>query len=190
MKSYDVVVVGGGHAGIEAAMASAKMGVSTLLVTMDKNAMGRMSCNPAIGGSAKGHLVHEIDVLGGMMGQIADNTGIQFRILNKSKGPAVWAGRCQSDRTLYEKEATRIVQSVNQLDIFEDSVVEVFEEEKKIIGVKTVAGEEIKCKSVIVTAGTFLNGLMYTGLVATEGGRFGEPSSKGLTETIAAKGFE
>ncbi len=101
MKKYDVVVVGGGHAGIEAAMASAKMGVSTMLVTMDKNAMGRMSCNPAIGGSAKGHLVHEIDALGGMMGQIADNTGIQFRILNKSKGPAVWAGRCQSDWDLY-----------------------------------------------------------------------------------------
>ena len=190
MKNYDVVVVGGGHAGIEAAMASAKMGVSTLLVTMDKNAMGRMSCNPAIGGSAKGHLVHEIDVLGGMMGQIADNTGIQFRILNKSKGPAVWAGRCQSDRTLYEQEATRIVNSVDLLDVLEDSVIEAFEENKQIVGVKTATGEEIKCKSVIITAGTFLSGKMYTGLVATEGGRFGEPPSHGLTESIATMGFE
>jgi tRNA uridine 5-carboxymethylaminomethyl modification enzyme len=190
MKSYDVVVVGGGHAGIEAAMAAAKMGVSTLLVTMDKNAMGRMSCNPAIGGSAKGHLVHEIDVLGGMMGQIADNTGIQFRILNKSKGPAVWAGRCQSDRELYEKEATRIVASVKTLDILEDSVVEAFEENKKIVAVKTALGEEIKCSSLIITAGTFLSGLMYTGLNATAGGRYGEKPSIGLTESIASMGFE
>ena len=190
MKSYDVIVVGGGHAGIEAAMAPAKMGVSTLLITMDKNAMGRMSCNPAIGGSAKGHLVHEIDVLGGMMGQIADNTGIQFRILNKSKGPAVWAGRCQSDRVLYEEEATRVVNSVISLDVLEDSVVEAFEENKKITGVKTASGKEIKCKALILTAGTFLNGLMYTGLESTAGGRFGEEASLGLTESIAAMGFE
>lgn len=190
MKSYDVIVVGGGHAGIEAAMAPAKMGVSTLLITMDKNAMGRMSCNPAIGGSAKGHLVHEIDVLGGMMGQIADNTGIQFRILNKSKGPAVWAGRCQSDRVLYEEEATRVVNSVISLDVLEDSVVEAFEENKKITGVKTASGKEIKCKALILTAGTFLNGLMYTGLESTAGGRFGEEASLGLTESIVAMGFE
>jgi len=162
MKNYDVVVVGGGHAGIEAARASAKMGVSTLIITMNKNAFGRMSCNPAIGGSAKGHLVHEVDVLGGMMGIVADNTGIQFRILNRSKGPAVWAGRCQSDRDLYEKEATKIINSVISLDILEDSVVEVLEENKKIVGVKTALGEEIKCSAVIITAGTFLSGLMYT----------------------------
>ncbi len=190
MKNYDVVVVGGGHAGVEAAITSAKMGVSTLVVTMDKSAFGRMSCNPAIGGSAKGHLVHEIDVLGGAMGMIADATGIQFRILNKSKGPAVWAGRCQSDRALYEKEATRVINSVNSLDILEDSVVEAFEENKQIIGVKTASGEEIKCKAVILTAGTFLNGLMYTGLTSTVGGRFGEPPSLGLTESIAAMGFD
>jgi tRNA uridine 5-carboxymethylaminomethyl modification enzyme len=190
MKNYDVVVVGGGHAGVEAAITSAKMGVSTLVVTMDKSAFGRMSCNPAIGGSAKGHLVHEIDVLGGAMGMIADATGIQFRILNKSKGPAVWAGRCQSDRALYEKEATRVINSVNSLDVLEDSVVEAFEENKQIIGVKTASGEEIKCKAVILTAGTFLNGLMYTGLTSTVGGRFGEPPSLGLTESIAAMGFD
>ncbi len=123
MKEFDVIIVGGGHAGIEAATASAKMGVSTAIVTMDKNAFGRLSCNPAIGGSAKGHLVHEVDVLGGIMGLIADTTGIQFRILNKSKGPAVWAGRCQSDRDLYEKEASRVVSLVENLTIIEDSVV-------------------------------------------------------------------
>ncbi len=190
MKNYDVIVVGGGHAGIEAAMVSAKMGVSTLLITMDKNAMGRMSCNPAIGGSAKGHLVHEIDVLGGMMGQIADTTGIQFRILNKSKGPAVWAGRCQSDRDLYEKEASRIVASVKSLDILEDSVIGAFEENKQITGVKTTLGEEIKCRALIITAGTFLSGKMYTGLTPTAGGRYGEKPSLGLTESIAAMGFE
>lgn len=190
MKNYDVVVVGGGHAGVEAARTAAKMGVSTLVVTMNKNAFGRMSCNPAIGGSAKGHLVHEIDVLGGIMGTIADNTGIQFRILNKSKGPAVWAGRCQSDRELYEEEATRIINSLGSLDILEDSIVEVFEENKQIVGVKTASGEEIKCRSVILTAGTFLNGLMYTGLAATDGGRFGEPPSKGLTQSIVDMGFE
>ena len=190
MKKYDVVVVGGGHAGIEAARASAKMGVSTLIITMNKNAFGRMSCNPAIGGSAKGHLVHEVDVLGGMMGIVADNTGIQFRILNKSKGPAVWAGRCQSDRDLYEKEATRIVNSVSLLDVLEDLVVEVFEENKQIVSVKTASGEEIKCSSAIITAGTFLSGLMYTGFTSTPGGRFGEKASIGLTESIVALGFE
>lgn len=190
MKNYDVIVIGGGHAGVEAARSAAKMGVSTLIVTMNKSAFGRMSCNPAIGGSAKGHLVHELDVLGGTMGVIADNTGIQFRILNKSKGPAVWAGRCQSDRELYEKEATRIINSIPSLDILEDSIVEVLEENKKIIGVKTASGEEIKCSSVILTAGTFLSGLMYTGLVSTGGGRFGEPASEGLTQSIVSMGFE
>lgn len=190
MINYDVVVVGGGHAGIEAARASARMGVATLIITMNKTAFGRMSCNPAIGGSAKGHLVHEVDVLGGMMGIVADNTGIQFRILNKSKGPAVWAGRCQSDRSLYEKEATRIINATGSLDILEDSVVEVFEENKQIVGVRTASGQEIKCSSTIITAGTFLSGLMYTGFASTPGGRFGEKASIGLTESIVAMGFE
>ncbi|MDP3442495.1 MAG: FAD-dependent oxidoreductase, partial [Ignavibacteria bacterium] len=112
MRNFDVIVVGGGHAGIEAASAASRMGCSVALVTMDKNALGRMSCNPAIGGSAKGHLVHEIDVLGGEMGLIADRTGIQFRTLNKSKGPAVWAGRCQSDRKIYSEEAVRVISSL------------------------------------------------------------------------------
>ena len=132
MKEYDVIVVGGGHAGIEASIAAAKMGVSVALITMEKAGIGRLSCNPAIGGSAKGHLVHEIDALGGVMGIIADRTGIQFRTLNKSKGPAVWAGRCQSDRKLYSEEAVRVVEAVNGLEIIEDIVVEAYEENKKI----------------------------------------------------------
>ncbi len=187
---YDVIIVGGGHAGIEAGIAAAKMGCSVAMVTMDKNAIGRMSCNPAIGGSAKGHLVHEIDALGGVMGEIADKTGIQFRILNKSKGPAVWAGRCQSDRKLYSAEALRVVESTKNLEILEDSVIEALDENKKIIGVKTGSGREISCKALVVCSGTFLNGLMHTGLNSTHGGRFGEKPSIGLTQSIEKMGFE
>lgn len=189
MKEFDVIVVGGGHAGIEAAVAAAKMGCSVGMVTMDKNAIGRMSCNPAIGGSAKGHLVHEIDALGGVMGIIADRTGIQFRVLNKSKGPAVWAGRCQSDRKLYSEEASRLVQSTPNIEIVEDSVIEAIEENRKIVSVRTVKGEEIKTKALVVCSGTFMNGLMHTGLNSTKGGRFGEQPSTGLTESLEKMGF-
>ncbi len=190
MREFDIVVVGGGHAGIEAAIAASKMGVKTAIITMDKNAFGRLSCNPAIGGSAKGHLVHEIDVIGGMMGLIADRTGIQFRVLNKSKGPAVWAGRCQSDRDLYEHEASRVVSTFDILTIIEDSVIEAIEEGKNIVGIKTLSGDEIKCKAIIVSSGTFLNGLMYTGPSPKVGGRFNEEAVKGLTSSIAEMGFE
>lgn len=190
MKYYDIIVVGGGHAGIEAAVAPAKMGHSVALVTMEKNAIGRLSCNPAIGGSAKGHLVHEIDVLGGVMGQIADKTGIQFRILNKSKGPAIWAGRCQSDRELYSAEAVRVVSSTEKLEIIEDSIIDILIEERKVVGVITSTGKQINCGSVIVSSGTFLNGLMHTGLNATKGGRFGEEPATGLTEKLASLGFK
>ncbi len=190
MKNYDIIVIGGGHAGIEAAVAPAKMGLSVALVTMEKNAIGRMSCNPAIGGSAKGHLVHEIDVLGGVMGQIADMSGIQFRILNKSKGPAIWAGRCQSDRELYSQEAVSVVSRTTNLEIIEDSVIDIIIENKKVVGIKTLQGKEIKCNVVIVSSGTFLNGLMHTGLNATEGGRFGEQSATGLTEKLSNLGFK
>lgn len=187
---FDLIVVGGGHAGIEAAHAAAKMGVSVGVVTMDKTAFGRMSCNPAIGGSAKGHLVHEIDALGGIMGQIADHSGIQFRVLNKSKGPAVWAGRCQSDRKLYSVEASKIISSTENITIVEDSVIEAIEEDRKIVGVRTLKGNEISCKALIVCSGTFLNGLMHTGLYATKGGRFGEQPAIGLTESLIKMGFE
>lgn len=189
MRSFDVIVVGGGHAGIEAAVSAAKMGCSVGMVTMEREAMGRMSCNPAIGGSAKGHLVHEIDALGGVMGIIADRAGIQFRTLNKSKGPAVWAGRSQSDRELYSVEALKVVDAVENLEIIEDSVVDAFEENKKIVGIKTKSGEEIKCKALIVGSGTFLNGLMHTGMNTTEGGRYGEEASKGLTASFEKMGF-
>ncbi len=189
MRSFDVIVVGGGHAGIEAASASARMGCSVALITMDKNAIGRMSCNPAIGGSAKGHLVHEIDALGGQMGLIADETGIQFRILNKTKGPAVWAGRCQSDRKLYSEEAVRVISFTPNLEVIEDSLLEVFEEGKKVVGIKTISGEEIKCTALILCSGTFLNGLMHTGMTSRKGGRYGEQSSDGLTESFLRLGF-
>ena len=189
MLEYDIIVVGGGHAGIEAAVSAAKVGCSVALITMEKDGIGRMSCNPAIGGSAKGHLVHEIDALGGVMGLIADRTGIQFRTLNKSKGPAIWAGRCQSDRKLYSEEAVRVVESVPRLDIIEDSVVEVIVEHGKISGAKTKHGKEIKCKAMVISAGTFLNGLMHTGLKSTIGGRFGEEASLGLTESLVKLGF-
>jgi tRNA uridine 5-carboxymethylaminomethyl modification enzyme len=190
MKRFDIVVVGGGHSGIEAASAGARMGCSVGLVTMDRFALGRMSCNPAIGGTAKGHLVREIDALGGIMGQIADRTGIQFRMLNKSKGPAVWSSRCQSDRKLYSEEAYRIIAETKNLEIVEESVVEVLTENKKVVGVKTAIGEEIFCKTLVLSAGTFLNGLMHTGLNKTIGGRFGEQASTGVTESLANLGFE
>ncbi len=190
MRYFDVIVVGGGHAGIEAVYAADKMGCSVAVVTMDKNSFGRMSCNPAIGGSAKGHLVHEIDALGGAMGFLADKTGIQFRILNRSKGPAVWAGRCQSDRELYSQAASEFVASLPRTTIIEDSVIEVIEDNKQVVGVKTLKGEEIKCKTVVVCSGTFLNGLMYTGLNKTVGGRYGEQASVGLTESLVNMGFE
>jgi tRNA uridine 5-carboxymethylaminomethyl modification enzyme len=189
MRNFDIIVVGGGHAGIEAAISASNMGCSVALITMEKNAIGRMSCNPAIGGSAKGHLVHEIDALGGVMGLIADETGIQFRVLNKSKGPAVWAGRCQSDRKLYSQKAVEYVSSVKNLEIIENSILNAVEENKKIIGVITADGEQIKCKALIICSGTFLNGLMHTGLSSTIGGRFGEKPSVGLTESFIKMGF-
>ena len=190
MKYYDIIVVGGGHAGIEAASSGAKIGCSVALVTMDKYAIGRMSCNPAIGGTAKGHLVREIDALGGMMGIIADRTGIQFRMLNKSKGPAVWSPRCQSDRKLYSEEAYKLVSSVPNLEILEASVVDIITENKKITGVKTSEGDFIGCSAVVLSSGTFLNGLMHTGLNTTIGGRFGERPGLGITQSLANIGFE
>jgi tRNA uridine 5-carboxymethylaminomethyl modification enzyme len=190
MKKFDIIIVGGGHAGIEAASAGARMGCSVGLVTMDPYAMGRMSCNPAIGGTAKGHLVREIDALGGIMGQIADRTGIQFRMLNRSKGPAVWSPRCQSDRKLYSEEVYRVISSTDNVEIVEGSAIEVLTEDEKIVAVKLADGSEIKCKALILSSGTFLNGLMHTGISSTSGGRFGEEPATGITESLAKLGFE
>ncbi len=190
MINYDVIVVGAGHAGIEAACAASKIGSSVALITMDKNAVGRMSCNPAIGGTAKGHLVREIDALGGMMGVIADQTGIQFRMLNRSKGPAVWSPRCQSDRKLYSEKAAEFINKDSNISLIEDSVVEIIVENQKIHGIITLAGKTILCKAVILSSGTFLNGVMHTGLVATKGGRFGEQPSIGITDSLIQLGFE
>ena len=190
MKKFDIVVVGGGHAGIEAASAGARMGCSVGLVTMDRYALGRMSCNPAIGGTAKGHLVREIDALGGIMGQIADNTGIQFRMLNRSKGPAVWSPRCQSDRKLYSEEAYKVVSATKNLEIVEESAIDVLVENGKVKGIRTAKGEEIYCKALVLSSGTFLNALMHTGLNKTSGGRFGEQPALGITESLAKLGFE
>lgn len=190
MKKYDIIVVGGGHAGIEAASAGSRMGCSVGLITMDRYAMGRMSCNPAIGGTAKGHLVREIDALGGVMGQIADRTGIQFRMLNRSKGPAVWSPRCQSDRKLYSEEAYRVISSTPNLEIVEGSVVEIVAEKGKISGIKLANGSEIGCAALILSSGTFLNGLMHTGLTKTVGGRYGEQPAIGITESLERLGFE
>ncbi len=190
MKKYDIIVVGGGHAGIEAASAGSRMGCATALFTMDKNAMGRMSCNPAIGGTAKGHLVREIDALGGEMGKIADRSGIQFRMLNKSKGPAVWSPRSQNDRKLYSQEALKIIDNLPNFEIVEESVTEVIVENFIVIGIRTAQGNEYGCQALILSNGTFLNGLMHTGLKATRGGRFGEAPAIGITESLVKIGFE
>lgn len=190
--SYDVVVVGGGHAGIEAALASARMGCSVLLMTMNKQAVGRMSCNPAIGGTAKGHLVREIDALGGEMGKIADATGIHFRMLNKSKGPAVWSPRCQNDREWYSREALRRVTETPGVEIHENSVSGILTQRNgrtSITGIITGSGKQVRCRALVLCAGTFMRALMHTGLDRKSGGRFGEPASNGLTEQLEKLGF-
>jgi len=194
-RYYDVVVVGAGHAGVEAALAAGRMKCSVLMITMDKNAIGRMSCNPAIGGTAKGHLVREIDALGGEMGKIADATGIQFRMLNRSKGPAVWSPRCQSDREWYSREAQRRIQMQDGIQVLEDSLLDIVSEESKIpghqqiTGVVTKSGLTFQCQCVVLSTGTFLRGLMHTGLRNREGGRYGEPASNGLTQNLERLGF-
>jgi tRNA uridine 5-carboxymethylaminomethyl modification enzyme len=191
-SNIDVVVVGGGHAGMEACLSAARLGCSVVLITMAKEAIGRMSCNPAIGGTAKGHLVREIDALGGEMGKIADATGIHFRLLNRSKGPAVWSPRSQNDREGYSREARRRLENQAGLSILEDSIVS-FETDgakrPKIIGVVTASGRRITCSAVVLSAGTFLRGLMHTGMKNREGGRYGEAPSKGLTEGLIKLGF-
>lgn len=186
---YDVIVVGAGHAGNEAAAAAANLGSKTLLITMDMNKIGQMSCNPAIGGIAKGQIVREIDALGGQMGIVTDRSAIQFRMLNRSKGPAMWSPRSQSDRKQYIEEWIRTLSTTDNLEIWQDVVTELIVENGEISGVKTQLGAEMRAKAVVLTNGTFLNGLMHLGKAQIKGGRTGEPASYGLTEQLKAYGF-
>lgn len=187
--NYDVLVIGGGHAGCEAAAASANMGAKTCLITMDMNKIGQMSCNPAIGGIAKGQIVREIDALGGQMGIVTDKTAIQFRMLNIGKGPAVWSPRAQCDRGKFIWEWRSILDRTDNLEIWQDQADELLVENGEAIGVRTIWGAEFHAKSIIITAGTFLNGLMHVGRKMVEGGRCAEPAVHHFTESIARWGI-
>ena len=190
--AYDVIVVGAGHAGSEAAGASAKMGAKTLLITMNLDDIAKMSCNPAMGGVAKGQLVREIDALGGMSGIVSDGSGVQFRMLNLSKGPAMWSPRCQSDRSLYSKMMREQLEKVDNLHFRQDNVVDILTDEagKTVTGVKTQTGQTFQSKSVILTSGTFLNGLIHIGESQYGGGRSGERASVGISAALEKLGFE
>lgn len=187
--NYDVLVIGGGHAGCEAAAASANMGAKTCLITMDMNKIGQMSCNPAIGGIAKGQIVREIDALGGQMGIVTDKTAIQFRMLNIGKGPAVWSPRAQCDRGKFIWEWRTILDHTDNLDIWQDQADELLVANGEAIGVRTIWGAEFYAKSIIITAGTFLNGLMHVGRKMVEGGRCAEPAVHNFTESITRWGI-
>lgn len=189
LLKYDVIVIGGGHAGCEAATASANMGASTCLVTMDMNKIAQMSCNPAVGGIAKGQIVREIDALGGQMGIVTDATAIQFRMLNRSKGPAVWSPRAQCDRGKFIWKWREVLDSTPNLDIWQDEACELIVENGEAAGVRTVWGVELRAKSVVITAGTFLNGLLHIGRKQLPGGRIAEPAVKDLTESITRHGI-
>ena len=186
---YDIIVVGAGHAGCEAASAAARMGSKTLLITMDMNKIGQMSCNPAVGGIAKGQIVREIDAMGGQMGIVTDRSAIQFRMLNRSKGPAMWSPRSQSDRKCFIEEWVKILTTTPNLDIWQDTVMELVVKDGQVCGVKTLLGVEMEAKAVILTNGTFLNGLLHFGKTQIEGGRISEPSSFGITEQLRQLGF-
>lgn len=190
LDKYDVIVVGGGHAGSEAAAASANLGSKTLLITMNLQTIGQMSCNPAMGGIAKGQIVREIDALGGLSGIVTDKTMIQFKMLNLSKGPAMWSPRAQSDRMRFSEEWRLQLESIPNLDFFQDMVTNIITEKSKIIGVKTYMGATIYTKSLILTNGTFLNGLIHIGDKQFGGGRMGEKSAFGITENLVELGFE
>ncbi len=187
--NYDVIVIGGGHAGCEAASAAARMGASTCLVTMDMNKIAQMSCNPAVGGIAKGQIVREVDALGGQMGIITDATAIQFRMLNRSKGPAVWSPRAQCDRGRFIWRWRQALDSTPGLDIWQDQATELIVEGRRARGVRTIWGAELLAGSVVITAGTFLNGLMHIGRRQVEGGRIAEPAAHHLTESITRHGI-
>ena len=186
---YDVIVIGAGHAGCEAAAAAAQMGSKTCLITMDMNKIAQMSCNPAVGGIAKGQIVREIDALGGHMGLVTDQTAIQFRILNRSKGPAMWSPRAQCDRAKFIWAWRSVLENQPNLNIWQDTVTELVVKDGQVIGLKTLEGAEFSCRSVVLTAGTFLNGLMHIGRVTMPGGRISEPASYLLTESITRHGI-
>ncbi len=186
---YDVLVIGGGHAGCEAAVAAANIGAKTCLVTMDMNKIAQMSCNPAVGGIAKGQIVREIDALGGEMGRVTDATAIQFRMLNRSKGPAVWSPRAQCDREKYIWKWRTVLDATPNLDIWQDQASELIVENGRAVGIKTVWGVELRAGSVVITAGTFLNGLMHIGRHKLPGGRIAEPAVVGFTESITSHGI-
>ena len=186
---YDVLVIGGGHAGCEAAVAAANIGAKTCLVTMDMNKIAQMSCNPAVGGIAKGQIVREIDALGGEMGRVTDATAIQFRMLNRSKGPAVWSPRAQCDREKYIWQWRTVLDGTPNLDIWQDQASELIVENGRAAGIKTVWGVELRAVSVVITAGTFLNGLMHIGRHKLPGGRIAEPAVEGFTESITRHGI-
>ena len=190
IEEYDVVVIGGGHAGCEAAAAAAKIGVKTLLITMDMTKFGQMSCNPAIGGIAKGQIVREIDALGGLTGIVTDKTSIQFRMLNRSKGPAMWSPRSQCDRAKFSLEWRFQLENIKNLYFWQDTVKNIVVENNKVVGVETVFGVKFKCKKIVITAGTFLNGLMHVGTNRFIGGRNGEISANDLANALISAGVE
>ena len=198
IQNYDVLVIGGGHAGCEAACAAARMGADTCLVTMDMNKIAQMSCNPAVGGIAKGQIVREIDALGGQMGLVTDATAIQFRMLNVGKGPAVWSPRAQCDRGKFIWEWRSRLDETSHLSIWQDQACELLTERDtttagattvRVTGVRTIWGCELRARCVVITAGTFLNGLMHIGRRMVKGGRIAEPAAEGLTESIASHGI-
>ena len=189
-SQYDVIVVGAGHAGCEAAAAAANMGSRTLLITMDMTKYAQMSCNPAMGGVAKGQIVREIDALGGYSGLITDRSMIQFRMLNRSKGPAMWSPRAQCDRALFTLEWRKVLESIENLEFWQDKVISLLIEGKEVVGVETLMGIRLVSKKVILTAGTFINGLMHVGKVKMKGGRMGEAPACGLSEQLKEHGFE
>jgi tRNA uridine 5-carboxymethylaminomethyl modification enzyme len=190
LEAYDVVVVGGGHAGCEAAAAAANLGSRVLLVTMNMGVIGQMSCNPAMGGVAKGQIVREVDALGGYSGIVSDRSTVQFRMLNRSKGPAMWSPRSQNDRNLFASEWRRMLEQTPNVHFWQDSVQEIVVDHDRVVGVRTGMGMHIPCRSVVLTSGTFMNGIMHIGERQIGGGRAGEKASHGITEQLVSLGFE
>src|SRR5688500_17618362 len=188
-ESFDVIVIGAGHAGCEAASASARLGAETALVTINLDLIGQMSCNPAVGGIAKGHVVREIDALGGIMGKVIDRTGIQFRLLNRSRGPAVQSPRAQADRSLYRTEMRRVLEATPNLHLRQGVVVELIVEKKRVVGVTMQDARRFGAKAVVVATGTFLNGTIHTGQQTYSAGRAGEPASIELAQALRDQGF-